>query len=383
MVRKALGASGIVAPVRIAAAHLRGESMKRRTRTSKVLVRPMRSDALAVVSKPKVKAKTSIVVGSKSKGISSVAVYLAGLGSDKSRASIYDSLKRVIKLMGSSVSVAEFPWERIGYEEMKAIRSRLIESKKSPNTINHTLCAVRGVLEVAWNQGKISTDDYHRARSVKGVKGSRTQTGRHIKKHEILKLFAACGRGVVGARNAGVLSVLVGCGMRRAEVAEAPLSAVDMDEKTIRVIGKGNKERLLHMPKGTALALGVWLEARGDAPGPLFLSLDRYGGVTIKGISDETIRKIVRQLEKRAGVKHITPHDFRRTNFGNLLDAGVDIVTVQRIAGHSSPNTTAKYDRRGEETKKKAADLLDVPYVADNVSKVGKDSVANRHEEDD
>jgi integrase/recombinase XerD len=81
-------------------------------------------------------------------------------------------------------------------------------------------------------------------------------------------------------------------------------------------------------------------------------------------LSEQTVYDRLAHLALRAGVLRFSPHDCRRSLAGDLLDSGVDLATVQALLGHSSPATTARYDRRGERAVRNAADRVHVPFVA-------------------
>ena len=109
--------------------------------------------------------------------------------------------------------------------------------------------------------------------------------------------------------------------------------------------------------------LAEWLEVRGDEPGPLFWPSPGRGRPHVNGrMTGQAVMLLLRKRAAEAKFAPLTPHDFRRTFIGDLLDDGADMSTVKDLAGHANVNTTARYDRRGEETKRKAAQLLLVPF---------------------
>jgi integrase len=122
--------------------------------------------------------------------------------------------------------------------------------------------------------------------------------------------------------------------------------------------GKGGKDRTTYLPQGAMSHVENWLQHRGDKWGPLLCPIHKSGRIEWRHMTPQTVLLIVQKRAVAAGVEQFSPHDFRRTFCSDLLDAGVDIVTVQKLAGHASPVTTAKYDRRGEETKRRAVQKL-------------------------
>ena len=84
---------------------------------------------------------------------------------------------------------------------------------------------------------------------------------------------------------------------------------------------------------------------------------------TYKRLSAQTVLDALRSMAKKAGVSSFSPHDLRRSWASDLLDAGADVAVVQRLAGHASPETTTRYDRRPEAAKRKASRLLHLPVA--------------------
>jgi Phage integrase family len=173
-------------------------------------------------------------------------------------------------------------------------------------------------------------------------------------------------------RDTALVALAYAGGFRRAELVALDVTDYDREAGRLRVVGKGNKERAVFISNGARDALHAWLRVRGPAPGPLLLPVDRHGRVLARRLTEQTVYDRLRYLAERAGVAAFSPHDCRRSLAGDLLDAGVDLATVQALLGHASPATTARDDRRGERAVRQAAERVLVPYTGSRCRNLAK-----------
>lgn len=292
-------------------------------------------------------------------------VYLARL-SPGSRRTMRQALDAIASIVSGGTHDAEaLPWQHLRYTHTQAVRAVLAQ-RYAPATANKMLAALRGALREAWRLGLMDADAYRRAADLETVRGSRLPSGRALTPGELRALFRACAddHSAAGRRDAALLAVLYGGGLRRSEVVGLDTGDYDADAGALAVrAGKGRKERTVYVARGAREAVAAWLRVRGPATGPLFLPIDKAGQLRWRRLTDQAVLVIVRKRASAAGVGQFSPHDLRRTFISDLLDQGADIVSVGHLAGHADVSTTARYDRRGEAAKRKAAELLHVPYV--------------------
>jgi len=294
------------------------------------------------------------------------AVYLASLR-ESGRRSQLQALGVVAGLLtqGAQTDPLAIGWAGLRFSHVAAIRSKLIELY-APATVNRTLCAIRGTLKAAWRLGQLSSDDYRKAVDVESVTGSTLPAGRELLAGELAALMGNCGSDLTpaGARDAAIIGLLYSCGLRRDELTALDLADFDPATGRLVIMGKRSKERTAYLNNGALDALTDWLAIRGQEPGALFLAVGKSGKIRPTGrLANQAIYNLLAKRAELAGVADFSPHDLRRTFVSDLLDAGADISTVSKMAGHASVTTTARYDRRPEESKRKAAELLHVPYT--------------------
>lgn len=139
-----------------------------------------------------------------------------------------------------------------------------------------------------------------------------------------------------GARDAALVALLYGGGLRRSEAVA--LDLVDYEAETGQLTtrkSKGNRPRVCWVTNGSSLALADWLAVRGDEPGPFFMAVGKGGRVSQDRSSGRAVHVVLQRRARQAGVTRLTPQDLRRSFVSDLLERGADLSVVSKLAGHA------------------------------------------------
>ncbi len=269
---------------------------------------------------------------------------------------------------GKINNAEKFPWHHLRYEHTSQLSSHMVDIGYAKATVNKHLVALRRVLEEAYRLGLYQEhNDYYRAAGVKSLRHETILRGRTLEHDELRALILACladaHNPTLNARDAALVTLMYVTGIRRQEVVDLNLSDFIAKEAKLRILGKGSKQREVFLSEDAVSALEVWLSHRGRGLGPLFTRITKGGKVKLERLSAQAVYYVLKTRQKQAGLESFTPHDLRRTTITDLLSADVDVLTVSAIAGHNSSDTTRRYDRRSEESKRQAVERLRSPLA--------------------
>lgn len=297
--------------------------------------------------------------------------YIASLRSRLSQRVMFSFLSVLARHFGYT-GVRDCDWTSLSNFHIQAFIAASLKEGRSPATINTYLAAIRGVARAAWRSKIASREYYDLVRDVKPVRGSRLAKTEVMSDDEVRALLQLClsDPEPSGLRDAAIFSVATGCGLRRTELVSLSRSSVNMASGSLRVLGKGNKERQAFMPPSTIKMVREWMDFQrdywhersifsSDSDTPLFPRIRRHSFITNDFMCSDSIRFLLSKRLSEAGLEGKNPHILRHTFATKLLDNGEDIFTVKEAMGHSNIATTQRYDRRGLKKVIDAASRLD------------------------
>ncbi len=226
-------------------------------------------------------------------------------------------------------------------------RSHLIERGLSAASVNLALAALRKLATEAAAHGGLSPLAAAGIRGVSGARRSGVRTGNWLTLPQARQLLAAPDPETTkGLRDRVLLGLLVGCGLRRGELAGLEFADVAQREgrwAIVDLVGKHGRVRTVPMPSWARTALDAWAAAAGISSGAVLRRVSKGGRVGDSPITAQAVFEAVVSYARKAGLGRITPHDLRRT-FAKLAHLGrAPLEQIQISLGHASIQTTERY----------------------------------------
>jgi len=238
---------------------------------------------------------------------------------------------------------------RLAFNRTVVLQYRTFLEKKvlAAAIINVRLAAVRRLAYEAADAGLLSPDVAAGIRRVRGVRqiGHRVGNWLSIEQGHTL-LYAVSPKGLRGKRDAAMLSLLLGCGLRRSEAIGLTCERIQRREghwAIVDLVGKAGHVRTVPVPAWVKDRIDAWTTAARIDGGAVFRSIRKNGVIWGDGVTQNVIWYVVRKCAQRAGIEKLAPHDLRRSCARWCHASGGELEQIQFLLGHASVLTTERY----------------------------------------
>ena len=217
----------------------------------------------------------------------------------------------------------------------------------SSSSIGVRLSAIRKLAVEAADNGLLAPDLAAGIVRVKGVKRIGVRVGNWLSLRQAQDLLSAPDIATLkGRRDRAILAVLLGCGLRRSEVAAMTFAHIQQRDGRwciVDLVGKHGRVRTAPMPTWVKVAIDAWTRVAGSEDRYVFRRVNRGGRVEGEPLGEKVVWQMLQQYAEALGVPGLAPHDLRRTCAKLCRAAGGEIEQIQMLLGHASVQTTEKY----------------------------------------
>jgi len=255
--------------------------------------------------------------------------------SEKTVISYAHDLQQFMEFLGSDTE-----WERISKADMRRFLSHLNQQGYAKSSVSRKVSCLRSFFDFLIRVGTIN---YNPANAVE-LPRRRKSLPVFLYTRELEALLSAPDQTPLGCRDRAILELLYATGCRASEISSLKLTDINWSARTIKVMGKGSKERIVPFGKTASKELSAYIDdartrlTRGNSSLAVFVN---YRGTAL---SQRSLGRIVdKYVTKTALEANISPHSLRHTFATHLLDNGADLRSVQELLGHVNVSTTQVY----------------------------------------
>lgn len=238
------------------------------------------------------------------------------------------------------LTINKINYSNISYQQITDYLVYLNNIGLHNNSISRNLSALRSFYNYLVRNKLVKNNPF---KLISGIKKEK-KLPNYLQYNEFESILNSCGSDSLGIRNSLIVELLLASGLRVSELVNINLNDIDLSNKSIKVVGKGNKERIIYFGDYALKSLTTYLNNSRDN----LLGKKRSNKLFINHLGEELTTRGVsdildRLLEKTAIEKNVSPHTFRHSFATMLLNEGASTKVVQELLGHASMSTTSIY----------------------------------------